>query len=341
MNPSPQVVRRPVRRAAFDAFLSLLERLGDGRQNLLRVLTYHRVMERDVDHTRYPGVDSATPEAFADQMRFVSRHYRVVSVYEVMEAISGAKPLPPKSLLITFDDAYCDFAEHAWPIMQEWKVPATLFVATDFPDQPQRVFWWDRLHRACFSGHAPAAVETACGSLKFGSVADRVYAFSVLSKRFKSLPHRVAMEFLDELCVLLRAPAADNSVLGWDELRRLALEGVAIGAHTRTHPLMNRVSTNMAREELKGSLADLQRELGDVLPIFAYPGGGLNEQVLELVREEGIRLAFSTQRGINDLNTADPLCLRRIHVSRHLDGQTFRFKLLCSSRYLGRWAHSH
>ena len=47
---------------------------------------------------------------------------------------------------MTFDDAYCDFADHAWPVFRRLGVPVTLFVATEYPDHPDRAYWWDRLH---------------------------------------------------------------------------------------------------------------------------------------------------------------------------------------------------
>ncbi len=115
---------------------------------MLRILAYHRVAKlRDT-----PAVDSrsvsATPGGFAQQMEHLARFYRVVSMPEVLEAVEKGRPLPKRAVLITFDDAYADFAEIAWPILKQFRLHATMFVPTAYSNQPERAFWWDRLYQA-------------------------------------------------------------------------------------------------------------------------------------------------------------------------------------------------
>ena len=106
-------------------------------------------------------------------------------------------------------------------------------------------------------------------------------------------------------------------MLGWDDLRRLAGDGVALAPHTRHHPLLDRVALDRAVDEIQGSLADLERETGAVAPVsrvLAYPSGSHGESAVEAARRAGMRLAMTTSRGGNDLRRADPLRLRRINV---------------------------
>ncbi|MEJ2264409.1 MAG: hypothetical protein P8X95_13265 [Anaerolineales bacterium] len=97
-------------------FVSTLERNDGTRPDLLRVLTYHRVAEPDT----YPFLDSnlisATPLAFERQMAYLAANYQILSVADLLEVSQSRRPLPPKALMVTFDDAYCDFADHAWPV---------------------------------------------------------------------------------------------------------------------------------------------------------------------------------------------------------------------------------
>ena len=77
------------RTRGFAAFVGLLERLDDEGPDLLRVLTYHRVESGDVPS---PGT-TISPEAFAEQMRYLHRHYQAVSVEEVIRArVGGGLP---------------------------------------------------------------------------------------------------------------------------------------------------------------------------------------------------------------------------------------------------------
>jgi peptidoglycan/xylan/chitin deacetylase (PgdA/CDA1 family) len=157
---------------------------------------------------------------------------------------------------------------------------------------------------------------------------DRERAFSRLRGYVKSLPHRQAMDWVGALCDGLGVTAPGSSVLGWEELRRLAREGVTLASHTRTHPLLHRISPEELREEVLGSKADLEREIGRTPPVLAYPGGGFDAGVLRFLKEAGFAFAFGTRRGINDLDHEDPLCLRRINVGRRTTLTLLRAQLL-------------
>lgn len=313
---------------ASSGLLGLLERMEQDRPNRLRVLTYHRVDKPDAQPALRPNLLSATPAGFEEQMRYVAAHFHVVSLAEVIAACHGGPPLPPRSLLITFDDAYRDFAEHAWPILRRHGLPVVLFVPTSYPDQPHRSFWWDRLHQAFWATPRRDAIATPLGHLRLATPRQRHRGAQRLNGHVKMLPHAEAMALVDRACQELEAPPAENRVLGWDELRRLAREGVTLGAHTQTHPLVNRIPLEVARAESAGSLGDLRREIGAAEPVFAYPGGALSDDVVRALREEGFLLSFTTAPGINDLATSDPLRLHRLDVSRQATLPVFRTRLL-------------
>jgi peptidoglycan/xylan/chitin deacetylase (PgdA/CDA1 family) len=292
------------------------------------VLTYHRVDEPDGAPLLYPGLLSATPAEFEEQMRFVATRYRPISIAELLEVRSERASLPLRAVLVTFDDAYRDFAEHAWPRLRRLGVPVTLFVATAYPDQPTRAFWWDRLWAALTLAPLGAQIETPDGPEELATEADRLRTYRSLRRHLKTLADDRLEGELQHLVGRFEQPATASPVLGWDELRALASEGVALAPHTRTHPLLDRVPLERAREEIVGSLQDLERELGAAPPALAYPSGGLSDAVVEVVRTAGIELAFSTKRGNNRIGRADWLRLRRIHVSRRFGLPAVRAQLL-------------
>jgi peptidoglycan/xylan/chitin deacetylase (PgdA/CDA1 family) len=332
-----QVSSLATRNALFTKLLSLLEQADGRRPNLLRVLTYHRVDEPQRRPELYPGLISATPEAFDQQMSYLAANYNVVSMPELLDACARGRVLPPRSVMITFDDACCDFAEHAWPTLKRYRLPATLFVPTAFPDQLERSFWWDQLYQALALTEQRDSLDTPLGRLPLRTPTQRTQAFGQLKDYVKTLPHQAAMEWVDRTCAALGSARPAHNVLSWNELRRLAREGVTLGAHTRIHPLMNRVSPEEVRAEAVGSLRDLEREIGQVPPIFAYPSGGFNNDVVHTLTREGFKLAFTTVRGVNDMHDADRLRLRRINIGRRTNLSIFRARLLPWSLYLNRW----
>jgi peptidoglycan/xylan/chitin deacetylase (PgdA/CDA1 family) len=324
------------RTAPVSGFVKLLERAGGARSNMLAVLMYHRVDEPAARPDLDPSLLSATPNVFEQQMRHVAEHHHVVSMSQLLDALRGEAELPPRSVMITFDDAYCDFAQHSWPILKRYGLPVTVFVPTAYPDHPERAFWWDRLHHAIVATRRRQPLRTPVGLLPLASTAERERTRRRLCDYVKAQPHGRAMAWVDRLCSELDAPRPAASVLGWDALRRLAGEGVTLGAHTRTHPLMNRVTPAEAHAEAAGSLQDLRREIGTVPAVFAYPGGALNGAVARAVEHAGFHVAFTTARGINDLAGADRLRLRRINVGRRTTETVLRAQLLPCSVYLNR-----
>ncbi len=308
---------------------------------MLRVLIYHRIADAESSPLLDPTLISATPRDFERHMQYLAARYRVVGLSDVLGALQTGAPLPDDAVLITFDDAYADFGRTAWPILKHFGLPATLFVPTAYPDRPELSFWWDRLYRAVASSTSPELESTPVGTMSLRTPHDRHEGLRRLRDHLKSVTHQEALSLVDDVCVRLGGiSACTNGVLSWDELRRLSGEGVTLGAHTRTHPLLTRIAPDAAREEIVGSQQDLKREIGQTLPVFCFPGGQHNDTVVSMVKQEGFKVAFTTVRGCNDLGSADPWRLRRINITRSTSPLMFRLRLTGLGTQVDAWRHA-
>ncbi len=307
---------------AAEPLLGLLEGAESRRRDLLRVLTYHRVG------------DGAR---FARQAAWLARRYCVVGVAELLDFYRLARPLPPRSVMITFDDADRDVAEVAWPVLRRHGLPAVLFVPTAYPDRPEMVFWWDRLEQALLGTRRRGVLGTPIGALDLETEAQRREAIRRLKRGLRAAGHDQAIETTDRICRDLDAPTPVSRVLSWPQLRRLSREGLSLAPHSRTHPLMDRISTAQAECEVCGARDDLRREVGEPPPVFAYPYGRHGPAALAALRGAGFVAAFSTRRGTNDLRRADPLRLRRINIGPAATLAVLRARLIHSSVHLNRW----
>jgi peptidoglycan/xylan/chitin deacetylase (PgdA/CDA1 family) len=307
---------------------------------MLRILTYHRIAETSRDPHLNPRLISASPEDFASQIHFLALHYRVVSLEEVLVAFETGRSLPRRAVLITFDDAYRDFLEVAWPVLQAHRLPSTMFVATAYPDRPERSFWWDRLHRCCTDPTRDEVVLPKEGLLPLRTREERLAALQAAVALIKSLPHDHAMALVEEICDQLGEDETEYpSVLGWDELRALSQENVSFCPHTQWHPLLTRVAPGRARTEIAGSLEDMRRELDDVLPVFAYPDGAHDDAAVEIVRDAGLQLALTQIDGHNDPRKSDPLRLCRTNITRRTSLPILRLRLQTWFTRIDRWRH--
>ena len=327
------VARGPLSRGIVAA----LERAAPWRRGAIAILTYHRVDDPDARPDLMPGLISATPGAFSEQIDGIARHYRPVSMAEILDALDDPRRLPPRAVHVTFDDAYTDFAGIAWPILRARGVPVTLFVPTAYPDAVGRSFWWDRLWRAVSTTTRDSIRVEPIGTLSLSDVASRDGALGVIRSSIKARPHDEAMAEVERLVVELGYPTDPPigqprpAVLGWDELRRLAADGVTLAPHTRHHPLLDHVPFDTAVAEIAGAREDLEREIGPTPAVLAYPSGANDQTARVAARRAGMVLAVTTERGGNDLRHADPFRIRRINVGRRARSPLVRAQLLWAS----------
>ncbi len=317
-NPIRRLVASATRGPVAAAGVAAVDRIAPRRRGVLSILTYHRVDEPAARPDLLPSLISASPAAFAEQMAMVARAFDVVSLGDVLDALDRPERLPRRAVLLTFDDGYRDFLTHAWPVLRAASLPATLFVPTAFADDPTRSFWWDRLWAALVGTSRQEPIPTPLGALPVGR-AHAATTASTLRTWLKELDHDAAMAEVDALVGELGEPSPPDqpAVLGWEDLRRLASDGVTLAPHTRTHPLLDRVPLERAVDEIAGSHADLERELGgtaSVPRVLAYPSGAYGGSAPEAAERAGMHLAMTTDRGGNDLRRADRWRLRRINV---------------------------
>jgi peptidoglycan/xylan/chitin deacetylase (PgdA/CDA1 family) len=280
---------------------------------LLRALIYHRIGDPSGhDTTLAPDLVSATPAELERQIAEVVSRYTPVSGDEVVAGVAERRALPRGAVLVTFDDGYRDFAEVAWPILKRWKVPAVLFVSTGYPDTPGRMFWWDALWQGVSRTDRRGVDLPGRRSLPLTTLAERRTASARLAGWLKSLGPAERAARLDGLLDGLGVrPEWTPAVSGWDELRRLASDGVTIAAHSRTHPLLDQVDDATLHDEVIGCRDDLVRELGACQPLYAYPNGNFDLRLPSMLAKGGFVTGFTTVAGLNDVGRANPAFLRR------------------------------
>lgn len=281
----------------------------------LRVLVYHRVFDEHAPGRGDPHLWSATRAGFAAQMALLARYFAPVTAWQVVDTLCGRARLPRRAVLVTFDDGYRDFLG-AWPIMKRYGVPALVFVPTAFPGSSRR-FWWDELYEMVMQTPAPL-VHFGQLVMRLGSSQQRWRAVRRLNRLLKGLRDDERSACIRALREQLgRYNVPDAAVLSWQEIRALTAEGLAVGAHTVSHPTMPALSVEELHAELVQAHADLRRELGSTLPLFAYPYGLADKRALGVLRHLGYVGAFVSLLGRNQLCRQSPFLLHRQSVDRH------------------------
>ncbi len=326
------MLRRIARSAASSApaswLVTMLERLDSGRADVLAVLMYHHIAE-PARAGAHAGL-WVSPTSFVEHVEALARRYTFISAQDLLVARRGGQRLPPHSLLLTFDDGNADFGTTAWPILRERSIPAVLFVPTSYPDASDRWLWWDRLGDV-LSGAAPRRnLPTPLGDMPFTTLGERDHAYRRLRDYCKLSGIDASIAMIEKIAADVGAGPPRNEVLGWDALRALAREGVALAPHSRSHALLTTLHDSELKDELTGSRDDLERELRQVVNMFSYPSGDHDDRVVTATELAGYEVAFTTRRGVNDLRRAEWLTLHRINVGQGANPTRLRAQV-------GRW----
>lgn len=293
--------------------------------NFLYVLNYHRI---DVPcHRPFLGdnVISTSPENFEKQMNLVVNKYHPITAEEVLSAIENKVRLPKDAVLITVDDGYLDFKEIIHPITRSLGINPVLFVATYYVGN--NIFWWDKLHHIIFN-ESRKEISGPFGHFSIKSPQEKEATILFLSNYFKKIPFKQSIDWINENF----NTEEDFPVytLSWEDLQELSNQGVTIAAHSHTHPILTQISIEEARNEIRSSQELIHNNIGKSLPIFAYPDGknyATNKALIQVLHEEGFKLAFTTIEGRANLSKDELLLVPRLGIWHKMNLGRFHFHL--------------
>jgi peptidoglycan/xylan/chitin deacetylase (PgdA/CDA1 family) len=305
----------------------------------LLILAYHRVLDvPDEDaFAGDPELVSASREEFERQMRFVQRHFMPIRFADVLRALDEGKRLPRRSLIVTFDDGHVDNYTHAYPVLKSLGVPATIFLSTQYIDQPHLPFWFDRVSQLLY--FAPSGlVEIALldHRAELSDIASRrLHTRLVLCKlKAQDNDHRLAALAQMEARLASNVPeavAAQRSAMNWDEVREMAACGIEFGSHTVTHPVLTRLDDAALVRELADSRAAIRSHIAQPVDIIAYPVGKMSafsSRIEKAASACGYRLGVSYETGTNRAcGGVHQFALRRLAVERYVSFGHFKSML--------------
>ncbi len=280
------------------------------------ILTYHRF-------SHAPDGENTVARVFAEQLDYLTTHYRIVPLSRLAEHLSKGESLPPGLAAIAIDDGYLDAYEIAFPILRRYNAPATLFIVSDFVDR-RGWLWTDKLRFLAIRAKVnklEARINNREFALKLDGHSSRLEAARQINAALKQAPDDQKKETIariaSSLGIELPGPPPDEYVpITWDQAREMDAAGVTIGSHTATHPILTRVSDDRLHRELRESRSRLETMLGREVDLFCYPNGDYDERVSRAVRYAGYKCAVTIEEGFNGVGS-DLLRLKRIHTENN------------------------
>lgn len=301
------------------------------------ILCYHGVMHGGEDN--YSNRNAVTSAMFERQMAYVARHYHVMALPELVRRLSSGENLPDYTLALTFDDGFRNNATVATPILEKYKLPATIFLTTAFIDSEKLGLWTERVDWLLQCADKSAVTFDFDGAVKeltLATARDRIIASDAIRAHLKALPPKEREASIIELAEKIGATRRNGqnleeryAFMSWKEARALLSKRITLGSHTHTHSLMSTLSLAEAHFELSMSQKLIEAEIDGKCDLFCYPNGGPRDftpRDKELLHKLGYSAAVTLLPGFNDHRT-DRFELRRFNIVRSNDFNFFLAKV--------------
>ena len=278
----------------------------------LSILIFHRVL---------PEVDPLFPQEMHAQRfdalcAWLSSWFNVLPLDEAVRRLKDGS-LPQRALAITFDDGYADNHDVAMPILKKHGLCATFFIATGFLDGGR--MWNDTVIESVRQTKLHALPMQQLGvpglaEMAVRSVVEKQEAITRIIRAIKYLPVPQRLKLTQELAALARVTLPTNLMMTSAQVRAMRRAGMQIGAHTVSHPILAKLTSEEAREEIQRGKHHLEDLLDEPITLFAYPNGKPGEdyalQSVEIVKDLGFEAAVSTAWGASSAQT-DPFQIPR------------------------------
>jgi peptidoglycan/xylan/chitin deacetylase (PgdA/CDA1 family) len=295
------------------AFLKTCSRLGLSRiargltRHGVRILAYHGFC--DGDEVRFQPMLFMRAQTFRARMqRLLESGHRVIPLGEAVRRLE-ARDIEPGLAVITIDDGWHGIHEHAWPVLREFGLPATVYVSSYYAECQLPVLnvlarylaWRSPLTRLGLDGLAPSV-----GGWR--DLADRAARNRVADDLSRCADENLAPT---ERLAFMRAVAARLEVdvepvlarrtfhlMSRAQLGELAGAGIALELHTHRH--------RFPPEDRAGCAEEIERNrrfLADITAAppshFCYPSGEYRAHQKVWLRELDVRSATTTRHGLS------------------------------------------
>lgn len=304
----------------------------------IKIVMYHYI--RDLKYSRYPEIKGLDIKSFKEQIQYLLKHYKIIKMEELIEAVKSQTRLPNNSLILTFDDAYKDHFEFVFPILDELNIQGSFFPPAK-AIQEYQVLDVNKIHFILASIEDKRKIISDVYSMmdKFReeySLHSNIYYSNKLKaekSRFdtnevifikrmlqRELPEKlrniIVNSLFNKYVSKKEGSFSRELYMNIDQLKCMKRKGMYIGSHGYNHCWLNTLSKEQQQKEIELSLKFLKKIGCDTENfVFCYPYGAYNKSLLSVLKENNCSLALTTQIGIADLDKNQPLIFPRLDTN--------------------------
>lgn len=263
------------------------------------VLIYHRISDLQLD----PQLLCVTPDNFDVHLGELTRNYRVVPLYQMIEECKGGCCLPG-TVSLTFDDGYLDNLTNALPLLEKHKVHATIFITSGMVGTNEE-FWWDAVERIFLTAsNLPVEFSFAGRRWLLHTPEEKLVCADEICSLLRDCSPEEMEQLLRELfnwSGVAREARSTHRILNHRQLKELAASPyIEIGAHSKHHVRLSRLPVHRQRIEIMTSKQQLEMVINKPVRLFSYPFGtsaDFNPDTLQSVIDAGYHAAIANIQG--------------------------------------------
>ena len=289
------------------------------RQNRLLILCYHGIAMGD-EAGSHPEM-FLPPATFARRMEILSQcDCRVLPLGEALHLLQQGK-LPPRSVAITFDDGWADFRQSAFPILQRFGFPATVYLTTYYCLFNRPLFrfalayvMWKRKGNSVeivSAPWSPGAIDLRTEESRMAllwHIDGYAKRMDMSGKQKDELVAEFAASVEFDYNELLRGRLFH--LMNPAEVAEMARAGIDFQLHTHRHRTpLDRLQFIREVDENRAFLQDLAGP-GEYTH-FCYPSGANRPEFITWLKEAGVRSATTCMNGLA-ARTSDSYLLPRL-----------------------------
>ena len=285
-------------------------------KSMVYFLTYHSISKSSPAIPEALGL-CVSPERFAAHMRLIRRFFCPISLQFAEDMLSGKKRTIANAVAVSFDDGYRDNLTAALPILEQYRIPATIFVITGLigtNKRPWNIQLYHDLHRTQAQEiHLPDEFDGLDRIFTLQTPYQKYTAMIGLRSVLKSMQWESLQRALTEIRSQLKLKGSEAEsdhlrMLDWDDMAVLQQKGIRFGSHTVHHMILENEHDKIVRREVVESKKVLESRLQSPVKAFAYPGNagkGFSERTKCLIRQAGYQSCylFSTGTGFNTVGS--------------------------------------
>lgn len=285
------------------------------------ILMYHRIADEPFD----PWALAVKPAHFAEQLSWLSRNRTLLRLQDFAR-LHREGALPRDAISLTMDDGYSCNAKVAAPLLEQFKIPATIFLPAELIERG-RPFWWDELEEIVLE-HSGPSLSVDGEEVPIGARHSEDRRWTPGSR--PRTPRQLAFQQIHARLVTKRAADVESLMedlrrqtkqenrptkrpMTAEEIRRIASPIVEFGSHALTHPWLPSLGSAEQAREIGGSVDRCRALSGQRPTALAYPFGAFDEQSERLAEEAGFECACSTQEAAVTAS-GRPFSLPRVQV---------------------------